>query len=42
MAITVYFILTGAYYAFFASFLWKKLYEDIVFGIYSFLVRKKQ
>ncbi|ESQ51962.1 hypothetical protein EUTSA_v10016452mg [Eutrema salsugineum] len=37
VAITVYFLLTIAYYAFFAPFLGKKLYEYIAMGVYSFL-----
>ena len=38
VAITVFFLLTIAYYAFFAPFLGKILYQYIAFGVYSFLV----
>lgn len=38
VAITVFFLLTIAYYAFFAPFLGKILYEYIAVGVYSFLV----
>lgn len=41
VAITVFFLLTVAYYAFFAPFLGNKLYEYIAIGVYSFLVRTK-
>lgn len=41
VAITVFFLLTVAYYAFFAPFLGNKLYEYIAIGVYSFLVRPK-
>ncbi|CAE6027612.1 unnamed protein product [Arabidopsis arenosa] len=37
VAITVFFLLTVAYYAFFAPFLGNKLYEYIAIGVYSFL-----
>ncbi|KAG2308959.1 hypothetical protein Bca52824_028707 [Brassica carinata] len=37
VAITVFFLLTIAYYAFFAPFLGKILYEYIAIGVYSFL-----
>ncbi|KAJ4903525.1 Protein S-acyltransferase 21 [Raphanus sativus] len=37
VAITVFFLLTIAYYAFFAPFLGKILYEYIAVGVYSFL-----
>ncbi|KAG7573506.1 Palmitoyltransferase DHHC domain [Arabidopsis suecica] len=37
VAITVFFLLTIAYYAFFAPFLGNKLYEYIAIGVYSFL-----
>ncbi|CAN7061714.1 hypothetical protein HID58_015992 [Brassica napus] len=37
VAITVFFLLTIAYYAFFAPFLGKILYQYIAFGVYSFL-----
>ncbi|KAJ6799558.1 protein S-acyltransferase 21-like isoform X2 [Iris pallida] len=37
MAITVFFLLTVAFYAFFAPFLGRKLYEYVAVGIYSFL-----
>lgn len=39
VAITVYFLLCIAFYAFFSPFLGKDLYEYIAVGIYSFLVR---
>ncbi|KFK31028.1 hypothetical protein AALP_AA6G058700 [Arabis alpina] len=37
VAISVYFLLTIAYFAFFAPFLGNKLYEYIAIGVYSFL-----
>ncbi|CAH2059555.1 unnamed protein product [Thlaspi arvense] len=37
VAITVFFLLTIGYYAFFAPFLGKKLYEYVAVGVYSFL-----
>ncbi|CAM8919113.1 unnamed protein product [Rhodiola kirilowii] len=37
VAITVFFLLCVAYYAFFAPFLWNDLYEYIAIGVYSFL-----
>ncbi|KAJ0974509.1 hypothetical protein J5N97_016474 [Dioscorea zingiberensis] len=39
VAITVFFILSIAFYAFFAPFLGKSLYEYVAVGVYSFLVR---
>ena len=38
VAITVFFLLSVAFYAFFAPFLGKDIYEYIAIGIYSFLV----
>lgn len=38
MAITVFFLLSVAYYAFFAPFLGKDLYELVAVGVYSVLV----
>lgn len=38
VAITVYFLLSVAFYAFFAAFLGKDIYEYIAIGVYSFLV----
>nr|GMD08464.1 protein S-acyltransferase 21 [Ipomoea batatas] len=37
VAITVYFLLSVAFYAFFAAFLGKDIYEYIAIGVYSFL-----
>lgn len=39
IAITVYFLLSIAFYAFFAPFLGQDLYEDVATGVYSLLVR---
>lgn len=39
VAITVYFLLCIAFYAFFSPFLGKDLYQYIAVGVYSFLVR---
>ncbi|CAA6655838.1 unnamed protein product [Spirodela intermedia] len=38
IAITVYFLLSIAFYAFFAPFLGQDLYEDVATGVYSLLV----
>lgn len=38
VAITVFFLLTVAYYAFFAPFLGKDIYEYVAIGVYSILV----
>lgn len=38
VAITVFFLLSIAFYAFFAPFLGKDIYEYIAIGIYSSLV----
>ena len=38
MAITVYFLLSVAFYAFFSPFLGKDIYEHVAIGVYSFLV----
>ena len=38
VAVTVFFLLSVAFYAFFAPFLGKEIYEYIAIGIYSFLV----
>lgn len=38
VAITVFFLLSVAYYAFFAPFLGKDIYEYVAFGVYSILV----
>ncbi|CAH9115819.1 unnamed protein product [Cuscuta epithymum] len=37
VAITVYFLLSVAFYAFFAAFIGKDIYEYIAIGVYSFL-----
>lgn len=39
VAITVFFLLSVAYYAFFAPFLGTELYEYVAIGVYSVLVR---
>jgi palmitoyltransferase ZDHHC1/11 len=39
IAITVFFLLCIAFYAFFSPFLGKNLYQYIAMGVYSFLVR---
>nr|KAJ0185114.1 hypothetical protein LSAT_V11C900472440 [Lactuca sativa] len=38
VAITVYFLLSVAFYAFFSPFLGKDIYEHVAIGVYSFLV----
>jgi len=38
VAITVFFLLSIAYYAFFAPFLGKDIYEYLAIGVYSVLV----
>ena len=38
MAITVFFLLSVAYYAFFAPFLGKDIYEYVAIAVYSILV----
>lgn len=38
VAITVFFLLSVAYYAFFAPFLGKDIYEYVAVGVYSVLV----
>lgn len=38
VAITVFFLLSVAYYAFFAPFLGKNIYEYAAIGVYSFFV----
>lgn len=40
VAITVFFLLCVAFYAFFAPFLGKDIYEFMAVGVYSFLVSK--
>ncbi|KAI8005292.1 Protein S-acyltransferase 21 [Camellia lanceoleosa] len=40
VAITVFLLLSVAFYAFFAPFLGKDIYEYVAIGVYSFLVRK--
>lgn len=40
VAITVFLVLSVAFYAFFAPFLGKDIYEFMAIGVYSFLVRK--
>lgn len=42
VAITVFFLLSVAFYAFFAPFLGKVIYEYIALGIYSFLVSVRE
>ncbi|XP_076942733.1 protein S-acyltransferase 21-like [Bidens hawaiensis] len=37
MAITVFFLLSAAFYAFFSPFLGKQIYEHVAIGVYSFL-----
>ncbi|XP_024973987.1 protein S-acyltransferase 21 [Cynara cardunculus var. scolymus] len=37
VAITVYFLLSVAFYAFFSPFLGKEIYEHVAIGVYSFL-----
>lgn len=39
VAITVFFLLSVAYYAFFAPFLGTEIYEYVAIGVYSVLVR---
>lgn len=38
VAITVFFLLSVAYYAFFAPFLGKDIYEYVAIGVYSIVV----
>ena len=38
VAITVYFLLSVAFYAFFSPFLGKDIYEHVAIAVYSFLV----
>ncbi|KAI3762173.1 hypothetical protein L1987_52597 [Smallanthus sonchifolius] len=37
VAITVYFLLSVAFYAFYSPFLGKDIYEHVAIGVYSFL-----
>lgn len=38
LAVTVFFLLSVAYYAFFAPFLGRDIFEYVAFGVYSVLV----